>query len=267
MGPRILVCGGHNDLQQFVRNVEALQCKVDWVNGDPSDRFPKFCDAAVIAKFQLSHAKFWAVKEAYTKQGKQVFIADHSWSTIKERFEKFVTEYKQINPQQTTILGAAMQKAIAKETPTQEWEPRKTNIERMRIQYPPGVRDKIFKAVSEHFRAGMSCSESAAQLNRIGLTLADGRPIAASNVSVWRGSLRLLKRETKPKSAEAEVKPPPVPKAVKAKGPDKVVYELILHANLPAQETTALMRRCMDGKLSQDEALKFIELYTDLKEG
>lgn len=268
--PRVLVCGGHVRDNNFTRNVEDLGCTVDWHDARAGKPFPKFADAAVIAKFQCSHQGMWDVKQAYLKQNKPVFIADHSFSTIRERFGIFVDGWTAKQEAKQTVMGDAMQKAITQTKYAVAAEParKRSCAENSYFKYAPGVKDKIKEAVTAHYRARMSLTEAAEQMNKLGLTLANGSPFKSCHISMWRTKFGLVGRQgmcsAHIPAAAAAVAPLPKPAS---KGPDKVVYELILSANLPAVETTALMRRCMDGKLTQDECLKFIELYTDLKGG
>ncbi len=279
-GPRVLLVGGHVTPNQFSRQLEALGCRVEWHDGKPGKAFPKFCDALVCTKFQLSHDGFWQAKAAY--KGKPLFVADHSWSTIKERFEVFVTDWKLTNNKKTNnSMGVAMSKAFIR----RDGEDKKPEIykrldfnaanrdvsklpEHMRQWYTPEMKQKIKETVIAHFNAGLGPQEAADQMNKLGLTLADGRKLTSQSVSSWRARMKLMRRgkeiKASPVKTRVEVPAPPPPISAGAHKPDKIVYELILHANLPAVQMKALMMRCMNGTLSQDEALKFIELYSDL---
>ncbi len=280
-GPRVLLVGGHTEDTQFNRRIKELGCEVYWSDGNKGRSFPMFCDALVCAKFQISHNGFWAAKEAY--KNRPTFIADHSWSTIKERFEAFVSAWKLKNQpiiKHQTILGEAMSKAIDHSSkPPADFRGRDLDKlpKNMRHQYTSEMKARINEAVVAHYKASMTPREASEQMAKMGITLADGRPFTASHVSVRRAVLglagtrqkakaakKLAKKEEREaaKAAAAETSSP-----VKSNSPDKIVYELILHANLPPQETTALMRKCMEGKLSEKECLKFIELYNDLKQG
>ena len=282
-GPRVLVVGGHIEDNQFVRNARALGCQVIWHNGNPGKSFPHFCEALICAKYQLSHDGFWASKASY--KDKPTFIADHSWSTIKERFEFFVDEWELKNKgKKQTVMGVAMQQAangkdnkpeVKVSTETEAVRPRRRRMTKAEIKskYPA-----ICEAIVAHYKAGMWPEEAARQMNLLKLTV-DNRQFDAAFISLWRHKLELPgKRARKAMREEAvapaqpvqtqHVQPVPIQQtwpAVKSKGPDKLVYELILTANLPPLETTALMRKCMEGKLTQEECLKFIEFYTDLK--
>ncbi len=286
-GPRILLAGGHIAESQFSRNLKALGCTVEWYDGKPSRTFPRFCDALVVAKYQISHEGFWQAKAAY--KGKPMFIADHSWSTIKHKVEEYVAIWKHNNKPKTTILGEAMSKAINNNGNGTVVDARKTidgkDVSKlpdtMRVWYSDEMRDRIKQAVLAHYNAGLGPIDAAKEMGKLGLTLAGGGPLTAQSVSSWRKRLNLAGGRSKASSAAktpvVDTAPAPKPREMvpdprfepkpQPKAADKIVYELILHANLPAIETTALMRRCMDGKLSQEECLKFIELYTDLKGG
>jgi hypothetical protein len=284
-GPRVLVVGGHIEDNQFVRNARALGCQVIWHNGNPGKSFPHFCEALICAKYQLSHEGFWSAKAAY--KDKPTFIADHSWSTIKERFEFWVDEWELKNKGKLTAMGVAMQQAD-KDKPevTKIPEPatapkrRRMTMEEIKNKYPA-----ICDAVIAHYKAGMWPEEAARQMNLLKFTV-DGRQFDAAFISLWRHKLGLPGKRKRKAMREGEQLPLQSPgaagpqttqttqttvptaqawPAVKSKGPDKLVYELILSANLPAIETTALMRKCMEGKLTQEECLKFIEFYTDLR--
>ncbi len=266
-GPRVLVVGGHVMDNNFVRNVKSAGCVVYWHDGKPGKSFPHFCDALICAKFQLSHEGFWSAKEAY--KGKPLFVADHSWSTIKERFDTYVTEWRSKHQPKKTIIREAMEKAMT--YPKKEIKESLRNAIKAKMEFPytPELKQKIFSQMAKCSDLGPTAA--AQYLKDAGVVKSNGKPFVAMDVNNWRG-LQGYKKflEGLKTSTKAQHVPVHRPEKITAKVPrqtDKLVYELILSANLGAVETTALMRRCMDGRLSQDEALKFIELYSDLKDG
>jgi hypothetical protein len=254
--PRVLLAGMHTEENSFSRQIKKLGVEVIWQRYPGG--LPTFCDAAVITKAQCSHQLFWDTKELYgTKLKKPIFVVDHSFVTVKEKFETWLAEWRKSKQKPPTVMELAMKNATVINPPAKPAATDENAISRMKVRYTPEMKQKIKDTVHAHYKAGMSLSQAAEQMNKMGLTLASGGPIKLTHVSVWRCTFGLTAADRPKVETSQEPK--------RKRGPDATVYELILHANLPAEETMKLMRKLADGQLDEEKVLNFIELYTELK--
>lgn len=243
---KILLAGMQYLPNQFSRAIEKLGCEVVHTNGDPG-AFPRWCDAAVIAKTQIGHRKYLDVKNDYSTQGKVVFVCDHSFSTIKERFEEFVAEFsmkqdtamikfEKKHPQlfekivkgPNTVLGKAFEKAeinivVAPKTyeqpvhPAEEVKTVKPGKSKENYNfgksYEPGVKEKIMELIVDCQEADMSAQETADMLKAHNFKKTNGDDFNTFDVYNLRSELKKkiekAKAIAKAKRAEKAAAAPP----------------------------------------------------------
>lgn len=268
---RILLAGMNYMPNQFTRNIEALGCEVIHTSGDPG-AFPRWCDAVVIAKCQ---DKFWAVKNDYLKQKKQVFIADN-FSSIRERFEKYVNGRRVIDAQRTSFGHAMLKVGLVKDHELIEHtvEQIKTETKKEEVMlkvkngfngppkynYDPKVKAEILKHVAEATSAGMTALETAQLLKAHGLKLADGGEINAAMVYTFRQTVRKIKPQ-KPEPRLAH--PVKSGKITSRKGELKLV-DRILDLNISAEKTVQFQRWIKDGELNIQQAIWFLDVIEEM---
>ncbi len=284
---RILLAGMNYAPNQFTRNIEKLGCEVVSTSGDPGS-FPKWCDAAIIAKCQCSHQKYWDVKNAYLQAKKPVFTAEN-FSSIGESVTEFVRKKKE-EMAGRTVLGRAFTAAAKDIKPVLDRvisdppkplilpEPKeeivmakKTISEFRELRYDPAVKAKILKEIDEAHAAGFSARETAELLKQHGFKQADGiKDINDILVANFRAVIKKKKEregQTPPAKAihqttNGKAAPAPV-KAAPKKTNEFQILSRILDLDLSDDKTVQFQRWLKDGKINLEQAMWFLDVIED----
>lgn len=272
LGPRVLLAGMHTIPNQFTRALEAIGVRVEWFGGEDGNTrrsFPRFCEAVVIAKCQLSHKYFWEIKEAYGTQHKPVFIADHSYSTIRSAVEQWVAEWKRTQSP-GTVLEQALLAAAAPAATSEVPEPVPVPVPEPEVlvsgksQYAPDVKAKLHRVITECTQAKMDMPATLEMLRLEGLTLSDGRPIKAMHVYGIRSIIRHYGAMKAPVQLAPTPAPAPVPTPIRAPGVfGTAVFDQILQSTMRPARKVELLARLQSGALAQVDILWFLDVLKE----
>lgn len=263
---RVLLAGMKIPQNQFTRALTKYGCEVVHTDPDPG-KFPTNCDAAVIAKCQISHQKFWDVVECYNDQEKKVFYAVNGFSEIKKEFEVYM------NQQNVVVRKAGSQDIIRPQQPTKRppepFNQPKIVDETEEVSAAVSLRKvspksdegrertvKIRKIIKECLEAGMSNNEIADMLHAEGLYKHNGERFAANDVAAQKTTMRKL--EILPErwgSEEGEKAPTPVVAAPTVRLSPTEQCRLITRittSNLPDEEKLKRIRMVQEGLLTSE---------------
>lgn len=207
-GPKVLLAGMHFENNNFTRQLRNMGCQVFWWSAsNPRRAMPAFCDAVLIAKCQISHEAHKLAKDTYISRGKPVFIADHSFSTVRERISNWLTYYQPVLSndggfQSPLVLKAGTNQVLPnkvldqevvstlflntnqKETSMSAVEPHRGRIKgQANPKYSKDERKKFRRRLKELLLDGMlNRDELCAQLTKDGFKAPGGLPLTRQTV-------------------------------------------------------------------------------------
>lgn len=264
----ILIAGMNYFPNQFSRKIENYGCDVEECSGDPDGGIPTWPDAAIICKSHISHTKFDRVKQAFINAGKPVFIADHSFSTIKERVEAFLKEKGVLKPPpmknmsyheqfqalqsnivrrphgtKETIMSQAFKQAQSPPQPTPE------NDMAKRAVHTHDISAKVNTIVKECYEADMSNFDTIKMLESEGLRKASGESYSSSDISGIKYKLGLKAKHIHHKESIISTSTTPAPTA---KSP---MVQAALNDARPARKFKAATQLELIGKVMASKNL------------
>lgn len=249
---KVLIAGMQKPENQFKRALERYpNVQIFWTNPDPG-LYNQDCDAVVIAKCMISHRKFWDVKDTYAKLGKPVFIADHSFSSIKERFEKFL-DSKGIEEPEIEI--PLRYDPPAKTALAHAFEAAEKEKQAEVIEATPGKRSGP-DIMREMFEAGFENADILQMLHSENAVNKFGHPYKLTDIHTARYT---WKNRGKNKSETPEASPS---KPAKTKSPEHAPQNIVnlmnavLGSNLSAEKKIEYVAQIQNGKMRSLEKLE-----------
>lgn len=220
---KVLIAGMHYTPNQFTRGAHNLG--LQWVHfkgKQPREHLPKDCNAAIIARCQISHGDFYRVKEEYLAMKKPIFVAVQSFSEIAEPMQEWLKKVGHLNElgvvqkssfappeKKPTAMSLAFQQAQRPEPkelpakpkveatppPTPKEEPVQQHVSRNDYEQIRGVVNKM---IQEEYAKGTPWAEITDKLNQHNLPTAHGKQWTTTNVSQYANSHNLVERNRVP---------------------------------------------------------------------
>jgi hypothetical protein len=273
---RILLAGMENTDNQFGRSIARLGCEVIHTSGDPGP-FPTNCDAAVIAKCQISHKKFEQVKDTYKAMKKPFFIASIGFTQIRDEFEAYVAKNK---PAPVVVAKApeVVRRNTFVNTPTlvrvQAPPPKPAEAQRKRLTSE--VTDKIRQIISDCHLRGEGNPVMVAEIAKAGLKKASGEPVDAGYVSqykFWMIKEGIIPKRDEVKSEALSTSPAKVDELVDKRVPEEEVDDAaagrqlallgkVFASNLAPDRILRLAKRIQAGEILAEESITATQAKT-----
>lgn len=195
---RILVAGINYQPNQFSRELEKYGCVPIHVNGDPNGQFPHFCDAAIVVSSYSSHARYWAVKDVYKKDGKRCFLTGTGFSQIREDFENFLKERRGfVRPPErkveVTVTAGELKVPsawVAKVAKKEEVPVNKVTVKPgpRGLKYSDETLNRIYSEIDKAWQSNKTLQSAADELNKAGIKKTNGTHFKYSDIAQLRHS-------------------------------------------------------------------------------